>query len=75
LDISFRIATAGDDRNDVIELQSLSGTTPDTLAFVSSPHEQSHVLGDWLAGRSVEAVAILQSFYFSPHLFDAPLTA
>lgn len=74
LDISFGVAATSNDRNDVIELQSFSRATPDALAFIPSPDEQPHVLGNWLANRSLETFAILQSFHFTSHLFDAPLT-
>jgi hypothetical protein len=75
LDVPFRVAATSDNRNDVIEFQAFSGTTADTLALVPSPDEQSHVLGNWLADRSFKAFAILQSFHFTSHLLDGPLTA
>jgi hypothetical protein len=59
----------------MVELQSFSGTAPDTLTFVPSPHEQPHVLGNRFTSPSLKTFGILQSLHFTSHLLDVPLTA
>jgi len=70
LDVSFGIAPAKTNRNDVIKLKALLASTLHAFAFVALPYEQSRRLRNTLATRRRKFLHILKRLEFAANTIE-----